>query len=784
MLAIIKKELRLFFGSTIAYFVIGGFLLINGLLLWVFKNDFNILNAGFADLTSFFNTIPWLFILLIPAITMKSFPEEINSGTIEILKTKPISNFELIFGKYAAYFITVCIAIIPTLFYLFSIHSLANPVGNIDFGLAFGSYIGLFFIASAYISISLWVATFSNNQLVVLLASIVISYFAFYGIYSFSDLFSKNSFELQQLAMYPHFESIGRGVIDTRDLIYFISISSLFLVLAHTRMARRKSWKPFIYTLLLILLTNGISKNNYLRFDLTADKRYTLSETSLTILDNIDEAIVVKVYLEGDFPSEFKRLQIETQQLLIELKSRNKQIKTFFINPKNDLQQLIKKGLSPSRLTIEENGTVSESVILPWATIHYKNKIEKVSLLKDAANSDSQQQQLEKSIQNLEFSFLDGIKKVTSNKEKSIAILSGNGELDDLHLFSLLKTLGSYYHLAKFTLDSVATNPLKTFEQLNTYDLAIIAKPTIAFTEEEKFILDQYTMQGGKSLWMIDHVFAEMDSLYKTGKSLSYPKDLNLDDYFFRYGARINHNIVKDLYSAKISLATGNTGNKTNFENYLWHYHPLVTAKNNHPIITNLGGVQLKFPSNIDLLKNDIQKTPILETSVLSKVEETLNFIELKSVAENPDPKIYNHGKQTLGLLLEGSFTSAYKDRQKPLQLPIQTEKGIPSKMILIADGDIASNQVHKGKPLELGINKWTQEIYANKDFLLNAVDYLLDDSGLIALRSKKITLRSLDKSKIIAEGTKWKLLNTLIPVLLISVLGIVYGFIRKRKYR
>lgn len=783
MLAILKKELRVFFGSTITYFVLGGFLLTTSLLLWVFKNDLNILDAGFADMNSFFTTIPWLFILLIPAITMKSFPEEINSGTIEILKTKPLRNFDLIFGKFSAFFIVISIAILPTLFYLYSISSLANPIGNIDFGLAIGSYIGLFFIASAYISISLWVATFSNNQLIVLLASILVSYFSFYGIYSFADFFPKYSFELQQLAMYPHFESIGRGVIDTRDLLFFTSISSLFLVLAHTRMARKKSWKPFIYTFIIVFVLNGIGKNYYQRLDLTADKRFTLSETSTNIIDSIDDFVTVKVYLEGDFPSEFKRLQFETQQLLLELKSRNPRIKTFFINPKDDLQKLIQKGLTPSRLTIEEQGTVSESIILPWATIHYKNKIENISLLKDASKSDNQQQQLEKSIQNLEFAFVDGLKKITSKKEKSIAVLSGNGELEDIQLFSFLKTLGSYYHLAKFTLDSVAANPLKTFDQLNTFDLAIIAKPSIAFSEEEKYQLDQFTMQGGKSLWMIDHVYAEMDSLYQAGKTLAYPKELNLDDYFFRYGARINHNIVKDLYSSKIALATGNTGNQTNYQNYLWHYHPLVTAKNNHPIVTNLGGIQLKFPSNIDLLKNDIIKTPLLESSVLSKTIETPNFIELNSVAESPDPKIYNNGKQTLGVLLEGSFTSAYKDRQKPLKLPFESEKGKPSKMIIIADGDIASNQIHKGKPLELGVDKWTQEIYANKDFLLNAVDYLLDDSGLIALRSKKITLRTLDKNKIISEGNKWKLLNTLIPVLLISVFGVVYSFIRKRKY-
>ena len=784
MLAIIKKEFRVFFGSIISYFVIGGFLLLNGLLLWVLKSDFNILNAGFADLTSFFNSTPWLFILFIPAITMKSFPEEINSGMIEILKTKPLKNTDLVLGKFVAYFLIISFAIIPTFVYVYSINSLANPIGNIDFGQIIGSYIGLFFIASAYISISLWVATFSNNQLAVLLSSTIISYLSFYGIYSFSDILSENSYGLQQFAMYPHFESIGRGVVDTRDLIYFTSITLFFLTLANTRMARKKNWKPLIIVVVAIVSIQSVSKKYNKRYDLTEDKRYSLSNTSIDVIDSIDEPLVIKIYLEGKFPIEFKRLQVETQQLLLELKSKNKQIKTFFIDPKNDLEKLIQKGLSPSRLTVKENGVVSESVIIPWATIHFKNKIEKVSLLKDGTQTDSQIQQLEKSIQNLEFAFLDGIKKATSKKEKSIAVLSGNGELEDLQLFSLLKAVGSYYHLAKFTLDSVAKNPQKTFEQIKTFDLTIIAKPTIPFSEEEKYLLDQYTMQGGKSLWLIDHVYAEMDSLYKTGKTLTYPKDLNLDDYFFRYGARINHNIIKDLYSSKISLATGNTGTKTNYQNFLWYYHPLVSPKNNHPIIANLGGVQMKFPSNIDLLENDIVKTPLLESSVLSKIVKTLNFVALKSVTENPDPKIYNNGKQVLGVLLEGNFTSAYKDRQKPLNLPNAKEKGTKSKMILIADGDIATNQVHKGKPLELGINKWTQELYANKDFLLNSIDYLLDDSGLINLRSKEVSLRALNKNKVIAESSYWKLFNTFVPIFILSLFGVANNFYRRKKYQ
>jgi len=783
MFAILKKEFRLFFGSAIGYFIIGSFLTLNGLLLWVLKSDFNILDAGFADLTPFFNSTPWLFVLFIPALTMRSFSDEFSSGTIEILKTKPLSYPQLIGGKFLAILLLILIALVPTLLYVYSIYTLANPVGSIDFGSLIGSYIGLLFIASAFTSIGLWISTFSKNQLIVLLSSIALSFFLFYGINGLADLFPENSYAIQQWGMHAHFVSIGRGVLDTRDLLYFCSISILFLAFTYLKMSGTKKRKYWIYTLLFIVLLNTLGEKKYSRFDLTSDQRFTLSEASETIVKSIKEQLVIKVYLQGEFPSEFKRLQVETQQLLEEIRALNPAFKILFIDPKNKFEKHIKNGLTPSRLTVEENGVVSERIILPWATIFYKNKTEHVSLLKDSNAAQSQGEQLENSIQNLEYAFSDALKKISSKKKKSIAILTGNGELEDIHLYSFLKTLGAYYHLAKFTLDSVATNPKKTLEQLNTYDLAVIAKPTERFTEQEKYVLDQYTLKGGNSIWMLDYIHAEMDSLLATGKTLTYPRDLNLDDFFFRYGARFNPNLIKDLYASKIALATGNTGNQPNFKKFLWLYHPLVTPRNEHPIVNNIAPVNFQFASSIDTLRNDLSKTILLKSSVLSTLVKTPAFIELKSVAEKPNPQAYKNGNKTMALLLEGNFTSAYKDRLKPLNFDNAKEKGTSAKMILIADGDIASNQIHQGKPLELGVDKWTQQYYGNKEFLMNAFSYLLDDTGLISIRSKTISLPILDKNKALQSRSFWQALNLLLPLVLLSIFGFGFSFLRKRKY-
>lgn len=781
MYALLKKELHLFFGSITGYFVMALFLILNGLFLWFFDNDLNILNSGFASLSPFFDFTSWLFVLFISSLTMKSFSEEMSTGTIEILKTKPLSTLQLVLGKYMAILILVIAALLPTSVYVYSIFHIVSVSDTVESGVIAGSYAGLLAIASAYVSIGLWVSTFSKNSLVVLLSSLFVCLGLFYGLHNTNYFSSETNFTLRKLGMYSHFESISRGVLDTKDLLYFVSVTLLFLALTYTRMAPKKNWKPIFYILIFIFVSSFVSQRFYKRFDLSKDQRYSLAPVSENILSKIDHPVFVKVYLEGEFPAEFKRLQMETQQFLKELRAVNKNISFVFVNPENDMQRLLQKGLTPSRLTVKKKGVVSESVIVPWATIQYQNKIENISLLKESSQTTSQEEQLLNSIQNLEFSFIDGLKKIVFPKKKSIAVLTGNGELDDLQLYSFLKALGRHYHLGKFTLDSVSTAPQKTLNQLGNYDLALVAKPSIAFSEQEKFVLDQYLLQGGKTLWLLDHVVAEMDSMSQKGSSLAFSRNLNLDDFFFRYGIRVNHNMVKDLYAAKISLATGNTGNRTNYENFLWYYHPLVTPSNRHPVSTNLGGIKLQFPSAIDTLANAIQKTILLESSSLTKVVETPNFIELKAVNELPDPKIFRQGKKTLGILLEGNFTSAYKDRVPPFEFSNKRETGLPSKMILISDGDIASNQTHKGKPLELGVDKWTQQRYSNKEFLLNAVDFLLDDTGLLKLRSKKVTLPLLNKAQVISERNYWQFFNFFFPLGIVSLFGVLFFWYRKR---
>ena len=543
-----------------------------------------------------------------------------------------------------------------------------------------------------------------------------------------------------------------------------------------------KRLKHILIVAVVLILLNIMNQGYYTRIDLTKDNRYTIAKVTEGLINKIDKQLLIKVYLEGDFPSEFKRLQIETRQFLEELSAKNSQIKIQFIRPDNQREKLINAGMIPSQLTVKENGKLSNAIIFPWAEILYKNKTSKVSLLPNGT-SQSQEDQLEKAIENLEFSFSNAFYKLQKEKEKKIAILSGNGELSDIQLYSFLSEVKKKYRLAKFTLDSVTTNPKKTLLDLQQFDLAIIAKPTQAFTENEKLVLDQYIINGGKTLWMIENVQADTDSLYTNGSMLAYPRDLNLTDFFFAYGLRVNATLLQDLYAAKIPLATGNLGNKPQFQNLSWFYHPLVLGNPNHAISKNILPVRLRFANQIDTLQNNLKKTPLLMSSMLTKKVGTPAIIELNSIAKEPKEEEYSTGFQITGLLTEGVFNSMYTNRVKPFNIDNFRKKSLYNKMVVISDGDIGRNQLQKGKPFDLARDKWTDEQFGNKEFLLNAVDYLLDDNGLIELRNKNIQINLLDKKRAYQEKTYWQFINIALPLLILTTFGFIFHYLRKRKY-
>ena len=551
-----------------------------------------------------------------------------------------------------------------------------------------------------------------------------------------------------------------------------------------------KNRKQLIYGILGIILINIIGSYFYKRFDLTQDQRYTLSNAAKETIATINIPIFIDVFLEGDLPSEFKRLQIETKQLLEEFEAYNPNVKFKFVNPseeKGAIESLVKFGAKPAQIEIKQNGKTSIQQFFPWAIASFNGNYIKIPLLKNQLGVSSEER-INNSVQNLEYAFADGFNQLIQPKKRKIAVLKGNGELEDKYVADFFATLRDYYYIAAFTLDSVAEKPKKTLAQIKQFDLLVIANPTEQFTEEEKYILDQYVMSGGASLWLVDAVELVNDSV--SGNNFAFGKDLNLTDFFFKYGIRINPNLVKDLYSAPILLATGNERD-SQYNKYPWLYSPLSNNRLSHPIVTNIEAVKFDYASSIDTLPNSVKKTILLSSSQVSKIvgmPKEINITKeinknLTIINDGPSPEEFNAGEIPLAVLLEGSFNSVYSNRIKPFKIVNNLERSKETKMVVISDGSIIKNQFQGNRPLELGFDKWTQTFYGNKEFLLNTVNYLLDDTGLINIRSKEISVAFLDPVKVAKNRFFWQWVNLLLPLSLICLFGLVFNYLRKRKY-
>ena len=554
---------------------------------------------------------------------------------------------------------------------------------------------------------------------------------------------------------------------------------------------KKAALKQFGIVVLVLIGIHFLSHFFFKRFDLTQDQRYTLSETTLNIIKTVDSPLYIDVYLEGNFPAEFKRLQNETKQLLEEFSAYNSNIVFQFKNPieKEELRvevmkQFYERGMQPLSITVEDKGKQSQEVVFPWAQASYGDKFTKVSLLKNLMGASTEEKVIS-SVQHLEFGFAEAINKISKEKQKKIAVIKGNGELQDAFIADFVKTVRECYYIGTFTLDSVASQPTQSLDALKKYDLAIIAKPTEAFTESEKQVLDQFIVNGGKTIWLVDAVAADMESMYnESGTILAAQRELNLTDMFFKYGIRMNPVLIKDEYATPIKIATGNQGSETQFQEYTWKFSPFIYPTSTNPIVKNMEGIKFEFTSPIELLRNDIKKTVLLSSSEYSKTIGTPSPISLDMVTEETTPEEYEgKGLLPVAVLLEGKFKSVYQNRVLPFEDKTYQVAGKENKMIVISDGDVIKNQLNKGAPLELGFDKWTNQLYGNKDFLLNCVNYLLDDNGLINIRSKDVDLPLLNKEEVYKNYTSAQMITVGLPIVLLAIFGFLFIFLRKRKY-
>lgn len=547
--------------------------------------------------------------------------------------------------------------------------------------------------------------------------------------------------------------------------------------------------KNIIYSILALVLLAGVFGIFSKRLDLTQEKRYTLSDSTIKILESVEKPLTVDVYLEGDFPASFRQLQNETKFLLEEFRKINPKIDYKFIDPiktKMSKDTLAAMGMQPSILPDMKDGKISEIVMFPFAAIKYNSYGTSIPLIINQTGIDADQQ-LSRSIENLEYNFASNIKAITEEKKKNIGILINQDELGPEQFQGFMEMALENYNAGPIIPANEKELTLADVPKLKNMDALVIAKPRKPFTENEKVILDQYIMNGGKTLWMIDAVNAEMDTLFQSKKIMAYPMDTNLTDFFFNYGIRINPGLVKDMQkSALIRIVSGEVAGNPQFSSFLWPYFPLGIAENKNPITKNINPVKFEFPTSIDTLgRKNIKTNVLFESSERTNVKQVPNYVALGEIVQTDSisefeqptlPKIF-------AVSLEGKFNSAYASRSERTTFPNFKSQSVDNKMIVIADGDIGRNQVYKGKALPLGEDLLTKQTYGNEQFLRNALDFLLDDSNLMELRNRNIEARLLDRQRIDEERSKWQWINLLIPIALIGLLGGFFFWLRKKKF-
>ena len=570
---------------------------------------------------------------------------------------------------------------------------------------------------------------------------------------------------------------------------------------------RKKDLTFLSVIIIIIVLLNYVGSFVFERFDLTAEKRYSLSETSKGLAKNLDDILFVKVYLEGEFPAGLKRLRDETKEMLDEFRAySNGNIQYEFINPSESsdekireeiYKQLYKQGLRPTDLQAKNEDGFTIKIIWPGALCTYKGKELPIQLLKSQIGASSESM-LDGSIESLEYEIANAINNLTTIEKPKVAFIDGHGELTKLETASLAETLSEFYKVDRIALNEelsslterVMVDSTKAFVVKTKYDAIIIAKPTQKISEKDKFIIDQFIMYGGKVVWLIDPIMASMDSLQKAEVTMALPQDLNLDDQLFTYGVRINTNLIQDIQSVPIPIVTGVVGNQPKTEMFPWFFFPLLTPANNHPIVNNLNALKGEFVSTIDTIaKKGIKKTGLLKTSKYTKVNSAPTRVSLSMVRFEPDQSQFNQGHQVVAVLLEGKFESVFKNRLTPEikqanEINFKEESGL-NKMVVIADGDVTKNQVNKssGEYLALGFDRFTRQEFGNRDFMVNVIDYLCNDNGLMSVRAKKLTIRLLDKTEIKNNKFDWQLINTVLPISFILLFGLAHYFDRKKKF-
>ena len=540
--------------------------------------------------------------------------------------------------------------------------------------------------------------------------------------------------------------------------------------------------------LVLIVLINLLAANNFFRLDLTEEKRYTIKEPTREMLDQLDDDVYVEVFLEGELNAEFRRFRKAVEETLEEFRiySGNKLHYTF-LDPatamgqraQNDfIQELGQKGIQATNVIDRTEAGTETKLIFPGALVYYGGAETGVMLLK-ANQAASPEEKINQSIEGVEYELANAIYKLANTDRKRLGFLTGHGELDSLDIAAFNNALLEHYFVNKVDL---ANN-----RPLDVYDALIIAKPRRAFSETDKYRLDQYIMQGGKVLFLLDKMEADMDSASREGY-LALPVDINLDDQLFKYGVRINYDLVQDRNAGLYPIVTGETNSKPEIQLLEWPFFPLINHYAEHPVTRNVDAVVTRFVSSVDTVKAEgVTKTPLMMTSRFARVVGAPVNISVQAFFREYNPDALSSGNIPVGYLLEGTFTSVFKNRFLPEGVATENfkEESVPTKLVVLADGDIARNEINprSGQPQALGFDPMSNYTFANRDLLMNILAYFTEENGLITARTKEVKIRPLDREKLQTEKVRWQVINLVLPLVVIVLYGVLRAFMRKRKY-
>lgn len=539
-------------------------------------------------------------------------------------------------------------------------------------------------------------------------------------------------------------------------------------------MKNKMHWfKNLVIPLLLILLAQGLDY----RWDMTQDQRFSLSENTKTLLNELKQPLKVDIFLTGKLPSDYLRLQREITTLIKGMEEYTDQLVVSFIDPFEGaestealIREMTQFGLLPEYILADQNQALEQTVVFPWAMVNDGNKTLRIPLLEKVLGDD-EQQKINRSIAQLEFHFYDAIFKIAQKQKPSLAVLTSHGTSEGVKIADFMNSLQAYYQLASFDLKALKDDPQKTLQNLRRFELLLVSNPAEPFSETEKYLLDQHLIHGGKQWWAINAVAVNRDSLFNsTGMAVAVGRSLNMENAFFKYGFRLQKNLVKDLYCAPVVLASG-TDRQTQYLPYPWPYYPLAKPKDKELFGNHAGNVFMSFPSSIDTLKNPLKKKILISSSDFSQTLKTPAGIALKEASEKLNPSQFDQKSQALGVLLEGKFGSAFENRVPPVKLEKVKTTG-QSQMIVFSSGTIAENQVDKGSPLELGYDKWTNNFYFNKVFLQQTIHYLMGHQKLLHLQNKTVVLPRLDIQKVKQVSGRLKTALLVIPLMILLLLG------------